>query len=301
MDRTRELIEEILASGEGDVNAYLSAVLRVRGELPVRGGRIECVQADSAFGEVIFDFINKARGIIKDAPFETGRTGGGEAQRFFFRLEGKGMDELLRAVRLGAYAEETNPFIQSAAGLCSFVRGLFAGGGTYTLPGEGERGYYMELRIPDFEETEDIRKKLEECGVKFESAQRRADSLLYTRKSEEICNMLAFMQAGGCAVEAYELLVSRTEAGRANRQANYLTSNIDKVMVKAARQVEAIEFLIARGEDEEEDGETKAIWRARLEHKTESAAYLAKLLGVSKSKVIRRLEKAIEKATQKGM
>ena len=281
MDRTRELIEEILASGEGDVNAYLSAVLRVRGELPVRGGRIECVQADSAFGEVIFDFINKARGIIKDAPFETGRTGGGEAQRFFFRLEGKGMDELLRAARLGVYAEETNPFIQSAAGLCSFVRGLFAGGGTYTLPGEGERGYYMELRIPDFEET--------------------ADSLLYTRKSEEICNMLAFMQAGGCAVEAYELLVSRTEAGRANRQANYLTSNIDKVMVKAARQVEAIEFLIARGEDEEEDGETKAIWRARLEHKTESAAYLAKLLGVSKSKVIRRLEKAIEKATQKGM
>ena len=70
---------------------------------------------------------------------------------------------------------------------------------------------------------------------------------------------------------------------------------------QAARQVEAIEFLIARGEDEEEDGETKAIWRARLEHKTESAAYLAKLLGVSKSKVIRRLEKAIEKATQKGM
>ena len=64
MDRTRELIEEILASGEGDVNAYLSAVLRVRGELPVRGGRIECVQADSAFGEVIFDFLNKARGII---------------------------------------------------------------------------------------------------------------------------------------------------------------------------------------------------------------------------------------------
>ena len=53
--------------------------------------------------------------------------------------------------------------------------------------------------------------------------------------------------------------------------------------------------------EREEDGETLAIWRARLENKTESAAYLANLLGVSKSKVIRRLEKAIEKAKQKGL
>lgn len=300
MDRTHELIEEILGKEEGDVKAYLSAVLRVRGELPVKGGKVQCVQADSAYGDVIFDFINKARGIVKGS-FETGRTGSGEAQRFFFRLEGEGMDELLKEVKLGAYACDTNPFLGEEEGLRSFVRGLFAGGGTYTLPGEGERGYYMELRIPDFDETEDIRKRLLERGVNFESSQRRADSLLYTRKSEEICNMLAFMQAGNCAVEVYDLLVSRNEAGRANRQANYLTSNIDKVMVKAARQVEAIEFLLARGEDKEEDGETLAIWRARLENKTESAAYLANLLGVSKSKVIRRLEKAIEKAKQKGM
>lgn len=301
MDKTYELIKEILSREEGDVNAYLSAVLRVRGELPIKDGKIQCVRADSAFCDVIIDFINKARSIVKDSPVETGREGSGEATRFFFKLEGGGMDALLRAAKLGAYACETNPFLNEEKSLRSFVRGLFAGGGTYVLPGQGKRGYYMEMRVPDFDETEDIRAKLHARGVRLESAQRRADSLLYTRKSEEICNMLAFMQAGGCAVEAYELLVSRTEAGRANRQANYLTSNIDKVMVKAARQVEAIEFLIAGGEDEEEDGETKAIWRARLEHKTESAAYLAKLLGVSKSKVIRRLEKAIEKAKQKGM
>ena len=301
MDKTYELIKEILSREEGDVNAYLSAVLRVRGELPIKDGKIQCVRADSAFCDVIIDFINKARSIVKDSPVETGREGSGEAARFFFKMEGGGMDALLRAAKLGAYACETNPFLNEEKSLRSFVRGLFAGGGTYVLPGQGKRGYYMEMRVPDFDETEDIRAKLQARGVRLESAQRRADSLLYTRNSEEICNALAFMDAGNCAVEAYDLLVNRTAAGQAARQANYFASNLDTTVAKAAQQVEAIEFLMKKGLDEEEDAETKAIWKARLEHKTESAAALAELLGVSKSKVVRRLQKAIEKATQKGM
>ena len=43
------------------------------------------------------------------------------------------------------------------------------------------------------------------------------------------------------------------------------------------------------------------IWSAREEHRTESTAFLASLLGMSKSKVVRRLQKAIDKAKQKGM
>ena len=88
MDKTYELIKEILSREEGDVNAYLSAVLRVRGELPIKDGKIQCVRADSAFCDVIIDFINKARSIVKDSPVETGREGSGEAARFFFKMEG---------------------------------------------------------------------------------------------------------------------------------------------------------------------------------------------------------------------
>ena len=299
MDRTHELISEIISGEERDIGAYLSAVLRVRGELPVKGGRIECVQADSAYADVIADFVNKARKLIPGAHFETGRTGSGEARKFFFRLEGEGMEKLLDITGLTPFSEQAKTPANEEE-LTSYVRGLFAGGGTYTLPGEGERGYYMELRIPDFEETERLKDALAARGVNFESALRRADSLLYSRKSEEICNMLAFMGAGNCAIEVYDLQVRRTEAGRANRQANYLTSNIDKAMVKAASQVEAIEYLLARGLEEKEYAETRRIWRARLEHKTESASYLAGLMGVSKSKVVRRLERAIEKAGLKG-
>lgn len=113
--------------------------------------------------------------------------------------------------------------------------------------------------------------------------------------------MLAFMRAGGCAVEVYDLVVSRNAMGTASMRANYQTSNVDKAMAKAAQQVEAIEFLRAKGELEEEDGETKLIWSAREEHRTESTAFLASLLGMSKSKVVRRLQKAIDKAKQKGM
>lgn len=302
MDKTRELIEEIISGEEPNVAAYLSAVLRVRGEIPVKKGAPSGIFADSAFRQVVFDFINKVRRIYPEAQFETGGRGEGEARRYYFELEGKAAEELLKFTRLQMVTVGSGFDLEGDEdALVSFVRGLFAGGGTLTLPGEGERGYYMELRVPDFEETERLRTALAVRGVLLESAGRRADSLLYTRRSEEICNMLAFMRAGGCAVEVYDLVVSRNAMGTASMRANYQTSNVDKAMAKAAQQVEAIEFLRAKGELKEEDGETKLIWSAREEHRTESTAFLASLLGMSKSKVVRRLQKAIDKAKQKGM
>lgn len=302
MDKTVELIEEILRGEEPDTAAYMSAVLRVRGELQVKGGRVCALTADSAFPQVVFDFIGKAKSLAPGICFETGMRGEGKARRAFLSAEGGSADELLRLTRLTAIADESRFDLENdEACLKSFVRGLFAGGGTYVLPGEGERGYYMELRLPDYGETQRLAAALKCRGVEFESAERRADSLLYTRKSEQLCNMLAFMGAGACAVEAYDLLVSRFAAGESARRANYRTGNLDRTVIKSVQQVEAIKFLRDNGCLEEEDAETRRIWQAREENRTLSLGELARLLAVSRSKVARRLEKAIEKAKQKGM
>ena len=147
MSEEKLLIKEILSREEGDVNAYLSAVLRVRGELPIKDGKIQCVRADSAFCDVIIDFINKARSIVKDSPVETGREGSGEAARFFFKMEGGGMDALLRAAKLGAYACETNPFLNEEKSLRSRLRPPRSAGRTACSTRATVRRYATRSRL----------------------------------------------------------------------------------------------------------------------------------------------------------
>lgn len=300
MDCTDKVIGEITGREDDDVCAYVCAVLRQRGEVRIRHGRV-ILTVDSAYASVITDLVGKIR-TLTDGETESGRRGDGESLRYYVMLEDKQARELMDKVRTSLMPgiEETRYYLKNRQALTSYVRGLFAGGGTLTTPSAGERGYYLEIRMQDAEQAEAVRSALAGYGVNMDVSERRIDSLLYTRKGEEICNLLAFAGAQDCAMDVHVVIINRNITSSVNRRANYEASNIDKVLAKAALQAGAIEYLRSLPSPPETDAETEAIWTARTENKMESAAWLAARLGMSKSKVFRRLEKAIETAKEKG-
>lgn len=302
MNITSDIIAELTDKDIGDKCAYLYALLRQRGEISYRAGK-EYLTVDSMYGAV----VSHAAGMIKDlldCAVDIGRKSG-DKPYYYFTLEGAAADDTLCCVRM-SQPDKTDGY--DAEGyyighsFCDYARGLFVGGGTLGAPSEdGDRGYLAEIRMWDPDSAVAACEAFNRLGVAMELTQRKTDSVLSTRKGEEAYNLLVLIGATDSALALQNLMLEQDTRALANRRSNFEIHNLQKSVDSAVEQTEAITYLAQRGLTASFSEEDRSILECRMNNRTASSAEIAAMLGLSKSKVFRRLQKAIDIAKSEGM
>lgn len=178
----------------------------------------------------------------------------------------------------------------------SFLRGVFLSCGTVTDP---VKDYHLEFILPYMNLAKDVMTLLRE-GPDFQPAlvNRKGSFIVYIKGGDRIADLLAYLGAGGAAMELMQVRMVKEVRNNVNRQTNFETANIDKTVGASARQVEAIckiRDTVGFSGLPEELRETAEL---RLEYPELSLRELGQLFQnpVSRSGVNHRLRRLMEEA-----
>lgn len=134
----------------------------------------------------------------------------------------------------------------------AFVRGAFLQCGTLMNP---QSGYHLEFTTTHRQLGEELCALLQEMDIPARTVQRKNSYVVYMKGSEAIEDMLNLMGAGQSALQFMEIKVVRDVRGRVNRKVNCETANIARTAAAAARQIQAIQTIVAmRGMESLDDG-----------------------------------------------
>ncbi|MDE5618803.1 MAG: DNA-binding protein WhiA [Clostridia bacterium] len=294
MNIISQVIDELLSLENIERRAYFYALLRQRGEVNLNPDKL-CLTVDSVYSSVIGDAASYIKSNIARS-VDMGKRGG-ENPYFYFSLEGQD------AVRLLEFARMPAPQLGGEDGerdylknhLSDYVKALLIGGGVLNVPSEeGERGYLAEVRMWDISSAKAVCAALNGAGVAVELIERKSDCLISTRKGEEAYNLLVLAGATECALNLQNIMLEQDAKSLANRRSNFEMHNLQKSVDCAVEQIEAINYLKDNSKLHGFSEEDISILQYRVDNPTASAGDIAAALQVSKSKVFRRLQKAID-------
>lgn len=122
------------------------------------------------------------------------------------------------------------------------LAGCFVISGSVTDP---ERGYHLEMLLPDASLAEAIRVRLAEIQptIPLKSTVRKGDTLLYLKQNEQICDALTYIGAPNASMALAEQQVYRSFRSQTNRRMNCDLANIDKTITAGTQQVQDIERI----------------------------------------------------------
>lgn len=176
-------------------------------------------------------------------------------------------------------------------GAAAFVGGVFLACGSLTDP---ERDYHLEFAPPRTELASVIADILAEVGFTPKTVLRRGVPVIYFSDSEQIEDVLTFMDCGRLSMEIMNIKITKELRNAANRAANCDSANIDKVISASEAQIRAIGAIGAENLPEE----LREIAELRLRYPEESLRDLGARLEppLSRSGVNHRLERIMELA-----
>lgn len=184
--------------------------------------------------------------------------------------------------------------------VAAFLRGVFLSCGTVTDPA---KGYRLEFTVAHKNLSESLLQffsQISEFSVQPKLVQRKGAYVVYMKNSEEITDLLTFMGAVQGAMEYIQAKMFKEVRNDANRRTNFDTANIDKTVTAAARQAEAIRWLIQKDELSCLPEELQEIALLRLENPEMSLRELGENMRepISRSGVNHRLQKLMEIAEE---
>ena len=181
----------------------------------------------------------------------------------------------------------------------AYIKGAFLGSGSCTLPSGGSKsGYHLEFVFSDRAVAENFCDLLDASSLLAKLTERKETLVAYIKSKEMISDFLALVGADNALKKFVAVLEKREEAGRKNREANFLTGNVDKTVTAAAKQVRAIQKLKEKGVYEGLDDDLKTLADLRVKEPTKTLQQLADMLGVSKSCLNHRMRRLTELAEQ---
>ena len=130
----------------------------------------------------------------------------------------------------------------SEAVFAAVLAGCFVISGSVTDP---ERGYHLEMAMPDAALAEAIRVKLAEYQptISLKSTVRKGDTMLYLKQNEQICDALTYFGAPNASMALAEQQIYRSFRSQTNRRMNCDLANIDKTITAGTQQVRDIEII----------------------------------------------------------
>ncbi len=138
-------------------------------------------------------------------------------------------------------------------GKIDFLKGMFLGGGSVSIPehidvgniskSQRSNGYHLEYDSQDKEQADLISDILAELDIISGQVRRGENFVVYIKEAESISSLLGVFKAYNSV-----LLLENERAGRemrnlVNRQANCISANIDKSIIAARIQLDAIEKI----------------------------------------------------------
>lgn len=189
------------------------------------------------------------------------------------------------------------------------IRGYFIGSflasGSCTDPVSSN--YHLEIVVNDENYANSIIKmsnKIKSAKFDFKSIKRRNKYVIYLKKSDQIANFLAFINADNSCMKFEDIRMDRDFSNTTNRLMNCDSYNFKKTLENSKKQIEEIEFIDKiLGIDNLQNEKLKALCKARLTNPEANYNELAEIISsemgtkVSKSNVNHlfiRLRKMVE-------
>ncbi len=180
-------------------------------------------------------------------------------------------------------------------GFPAFLAGVFLVCGTASEP---VKSYHLEFLPPSEDLADLLFEELSLAGYPPKSSQRRGETVLYFKESEQIEDLLTMMGAPHCSLELMETKVYKDLRNRANRATNCETANIDKMVRACTQQLADIALLRESGALESLPAAAQAIARLREAHPDASLSELSACASLSRSAVNHRLRQIAQAAAR---
>lgn len=175
----------------------------------------------------------------------------------------------------------------------AFMRGVFLSCGSIVDPG---KDYHLEFVAPHIRLGMDLADFMSEIGFEPKTIVRKGNFVIYFKESEQIEDMLTLMGSIHCSLELMNIKVYKNLRNKVNRVTNCETANIGKTIDAAARQIEAINELMAARPHTDIPRELLEISKLRIDNPDASLSELAKIAGISRSGVNHRLQRILKLA-----
>lgn len=179
----------------------------------------------------------------------------------------------------------------------AILRGAFLGSGSINNP---NNKYHLDILFSSKDNQIIIRNILNEFDINVKELERNRGSSIYIKEGETISNFLAVIGANISVVRYEEIRVLKEKKNNINRMVNCETSNLNKTIGAAVKQIEAINTLKQNGKFENLSDDLKEIANLRIENPDMSLIELGKQLRkpIGKSGVNHRIEKILKIASE---
>ncbi len=178
-----------------------------------------------------------------------------------------------------------------------YVRTFFCCCGSVNDPQLSQR-YHLEITCQNQEYLVGIQKIVLKYNIKMKISKRKNNFSLYLNKSEEIADFLKFIKTFDMLFVFEDFRMTRDMSAMYNRLNNADIANEVRQLESANIQIEAINKLKDANMYEILSEKAKIICELRIKYPEDSLAQLAEYSNgeISKSNIIYRLKKIIEKA-----
>ena len=177
----------------------------------------------------------------------------------------------------------------------AFLRGVFFAGGSITDP---LKRYHLELTTSHGQVSRELEVLLRESGYPPKSVARNGSFVTYFKQSDQIEDFLTLIGAPVAAMSVMTAKMEKDLRNSVNRRLNCDSANVDKAIVAAQEQLEAIRRLDAAGLLEKQPEKLRQTAALRVTSPELTLSELAEEFDppVTKSCLNHRLRKLVELA-----
>ena len=286
--------------------AFLAGLIRGTGELYEKDGELgidvrvsneETAMLVSSFFKSVFDYEIREVSVSEDRL--------NKRDKIILSIYGQKGIDILKDLEIITENEEELQVNLKPYGLLTerdcclraFVRGLFIGTGSCTIPTVDDStstGYHLELVFSHYTPALETSEILASHNVITKITRRRESYIVYIKSAEEIKDFLAFLPAPVSVLKLTDLMINREIVNYSNRRKNCDLGNVNKQVEAAAKHISAIDKIdqIIGLSTLKPDLYQTAV--ARKENAEETLGELAERLNVSKSCLNHRLRKIVQ-------
>lgn len=145
--------------------------------------------------------------------------------------------------------------------LSAFLSGVFLVCGSVTDP---KKEYHLEFVPPCEQLCWDLDNLLLNLGISSGRTERKKNTVLYLKDSENIEDILTFIGARQCTIDLMNIKIFKDVRNKVNRIANCDAANIDKLITAASKQINDIRIIKSSGKFENLSAELRETAELRL-------------------------------------
>lgn len=181
----------------------------------------------------------------------------------------------------------------------AYMRGIFLCRGFINRP---SGHYHMEILINDKKWARIIQKMMAKSGIEARNGERKNNSLLYIKESDQIADFLRLVEASQALLEFENVRIVKSVRNKVNRQVNCETANLAKTVEASLRQIGLIEKFIEKLGLEALPTDLRDLAILRVEYPDYSLKELGVMMepAMSKSGMAYRMRK-LEKYAQRNL